>query len=32
MEADGTLLQHAKDVQSKEEQAEPDEPVKKPLA
>jgi hypothetical protein len=32
MEADGTLLQHARDVQSKEQQAAPDEPQKKPLA
>ena len=32
MEADGTLLQHAKEIQSKEEQSDPDGPQKKPLA
>jgi hypothetical protein len=32
MEASGTLLQHAREVQSKEEQGEPEEPQKKPLA
>jgi hypothetical protein len=32
MEVDGTLAQHAKDVQSKEQQAPPDAPEKKPLA
>jgi hypothetical protein len=32
METEGTLAQHAKDVQSKEQQAPPDAPVKKPMA
>ncbi|HEY5079787.1 MAG TPA: hypothetical protein VII43_08060 [Opitutaceae bacterium] len=32
MEAEGTLLHHAKEIQSKEEQADPDGPQKKPLA
>jgi hypothetical protein len=32
MQSNGTLLQHAKEIQSKEEQGEPEEPQKKPLA